>query len=145
MKTNKKTISKEKLLNILKYVGIALAAVLLLGLIGSLFTGNSGGDGVRAPSVTEPVIEETEKATEPETEPAREIWFCIDTEDFCVLEGTTWLEFIESEANTFGLTAGNSDGEYKDTVYCGLYPLYKTLDTVMISDTIIEGESYTVE
>lgn len=56
----RKTISKEKLLNILKYVGIALAAVLVLGLIGSLFTGNSGGDGVRRPSVNRPSVEATE-------------------------------------------------------------------------------------
>ncbi len=56
----KKRISKEKLLNILKYVGIALAAVLVLGLIGSLFAGNDGGDGVRRPSVNRPSIEVTE-------------------------------------------------------------------------------------
>ena len=61
MKTNKKTISKEKLLNILKYVGIALAAVLVLGLVGSLFAGNSGGgDGVKAPSGNRPSTENTE-------------------------------------------------------------------------------------
>ena len=57
-----KTISKEKLLNILKYVGIALAVVLVLGLVGSLFAGNSGGgDGVKAPSVNRPSTEQTEE------------------------------------------------------------------------------------
>ena len=55
-----KTISKSKIFLILKIVGIYLVAVLALGLIGSLFTGNSGGDDVRVPTVNRPSSAVTE-------------------------------------------------------------------------------------
>ena len=60
----RKIISKEKRLNVLKYVAIVLGLVLALGLIGSLFTGNSDGDGVKAPSINRPTVETPEESTD---------------------------------------------------------------------------------
>ena len=61
-----KRFSKEKTLKILKIIGISLAVIFALGLIGSLFAGNSGGDGVRAPSVNRPNKNDGAESTVPD-------------------------------------------------------------------------------
>ena len=113
-----KKISKEKVFEILKYVCIGLAIIVVVGLLGSLFT-RSDGDGVRVPTNSRPSIEETEPAPviktftfyiwgsgagSPEYQSKHGMTFSYE-------EGMTWAEFCASDYNTDGMFSVN-DPDY---------------------------------
>lgn len=157
-----KTFSKEKTLKILKIIGISLAVIFVLGAVSSLFMSgdNSGGGSspsrpstpdTSRPAVTEPATDETEKATEPETEPAREITFKLMGDSCTALEGMTWGEWVDTDYNFGGyydtnLVVVSSDGEHieSNAIYGGLFIV---LDGNYISpnDLIIENGLYDCE
>ena len=123
----KKKISKEKVFEILKYVCIGLAIIIVVGLVGSLFT-RSDGDGVRVPTNSRPSIEETEPAPVIKT-----FWLSVTGSGTlyhgeCPMslsyeEGMTWAEWVNSSYNTVNVSLN----EYGDQVlYEGCYYIFVT-------------------
>ena len=107
----KKKFSKEKTINILMIIGIVLAVFMTVGLIGSMFARDDGGDGVRVPSTNHPVIEDSEQPSD--TEPAPVIKTVKFTgqgsgvtfeKDIEYEEGMTWAEWLVSDYNTSGVS-----------------------------------------
>lgn len=114
----KKKFSKEKVFEILKYVCIGLAIIVVVGLVGSLFT-RSDGDGVRVPTYIQPEIKEPVIKT-----------FVLNAQGtsvnsigtFSYEEGMTWADWMNSKYNTIGLADMNEDdpgyGFYIDNSDC---------------------------
>ena len=127
-----KKISKEKVFEILKYVCIGLAIIVVVGLVGSLFT-RSDGDGVRVPTNSRPSIEETEPAPVIKT---AEIYIIgtgspyYDPNPIVITyeEGMIWAEWCQSSYNTVNISC---DGDY--VKYGGSFDIFA------ISGSVGEG------
>lgn len=133
---------------------ITLVAVLAFGLIGGIFSGKEeevDTPDTSRPAVTEPATEESEKATEPETEPAREITFTLSGYSYTALEGMTWREWVDTDNNIGGeynceLVVVSSDGEHMESnaVYGGIFVMLGD-NYISPDDLIIENGVYVLE
>lgn len=70
--------------------------------------------------------------------------FYIAGQELFFEPGMTWAQWIASPYNTYGVTAGNSEGDYTDTVYVGIQQVQLYGSSIQITSQIYADEHYSL-